>query len=103
MLGAPADLPLPQQFHMKTSFFYLASNGIWKWAAATYLGVRPALREPFVPSGGGEREVKPSAAAQRAGTTPGLFSGSSGPASPASGPSCGDVSSGFGDAARPRL
>lgn len=48
---------------MKTSFFYLASNGIWKWAAATYLLVRQALREPFVPSGGGEGEVKPSAAA----------------------------------------
>lgn len=64
MLGAPADLLFPQPFHMKTSFFYLASNGIWKWKAATYLLVRQALREPFVPSVGGEREVKPSAAAQ---------------------------------------
>lgn len=64
MLRAPADLVFPQRFHMKTSFFCLASNGIWKWAACTYLLVRRALREPFVPSVGGEGEVKPSAAAQ---------------------------------------
>lgn len=41
----------PEQFHPKTSFFfYLATNGIWKSAAATYLHVCQALREPFVRS-----------------------------------------------------
>lgn len=39
----------------QTSFFYdLASNGIWKSAAATYLRVCQALWEPLVLSFGGE-------------------------------------------------
>lgn len=78
MRGAPADLVFPEQFHMKTSFLYLAANGIWKSAVATYLHVCQALREPFVRSFRGEREVKPSAAGQHLGTTRGLFSGSVG-------------------------
>lgn len=60
-------------------FFYLASNGIWKSAAATYLHVCQALREPFVRSFRGEWEVKQSAAGhwvtQYLKTTQGLFSG----------------------------
>lgn len=59
---SPLSLPPPSVFFRavppKASFFYLASNGVWKSAAATYLHVCQALGELFVRSVRGEREVR---------------------------------------------
>lgn len=80
-LPPSADVVFHNGSSRKDLLFYLATNGIWKSAAATYLHVCQALREPFVHSFRGECEVKQSAAGQLwvtecLRTTQGLFSGS---------------------------
>lgn len=63
-LPPSADVVFHNGSSRKDLLFYLATNGIWKSAAATYLHVCQALREPFVHSFRGECEVKQSAAGQ---------------------------------------